>query len=109
MNNFMVFMKDNLGWIVSFVTILGGIFVYVYRHIRALQRGVQALLRAQMVDTYQHFHNRGFAPLYARENFENLWRNYEALGANGVFSDIHNKFMALPTHEEPNTHNDIRE
>ena len=39
----------------------------------------------------------------------NLWRNYEALGANGVFSDIHNKFMALPTHEEPSTHNDLRE
>lgn len=109
MQTFMTFMKDNWGWIVSFVTILGGILVYVYRHIRALQRGVQALLRAQMVDNYQHYHGKGYAPLYARESFENLWRNYEALGANGVFSDIHNKFMALPTHEEPSTHNDLRE
>lgn len=68
----MVFMKDNWGWIVSFLTILGGILVYVYKHIRALQRGVQALLRAQMVDNYQHYHGKGFAPLYARESFENL-------------------------------------
>lgn len=108
MQNFMAFMKDNWGWLVSFLTILGGILAYVYKHIRALQRGVQALLRAQMVDSYQHYHNRGFAPLYARENFENLWRNYEALGANGVFSDIHNKFMALPTHEEPSAHADLQ-
>lgn len=34
MNDFMVFMKDNWGWIVSFVTILSGILIYVYRHIR---------------------------------------------------------------------------
>ena len=103
------FMKDNWGWIVSFFTVLGGVLAYVYRHIRALQRGVQALLRAQMVDAYQHYHSKGYAPLYARENFENLWRTYEALGANGVFSDVHNKFMALPTHEENTVHGDIRQ
>ncbi len=100
MQNFLSFMKDNWAWIVSFATVTGGTLIYIYRHIRALQRGVQALLRAQMVDSFQHYHAKGYAPLYARENFENLWRNDEALGANGVFSDVHNKFMALPTHEE---------
>ena len=36
---------------------------------------------------------------YAKENFENMWVQYESLGANGVMSDIHNKFMNLPIDE----------
>ena len=63
----------------------------------ALALGVQALLRAQMIADYNHYTEKGWAPIYARENFENVWRQYEALGANGVMDDIHNKFKALPT------------
>ena len=37
---FISFMRDNWGWILSFVTVIGGMVVYVFVHIRALQRGV---------------------------------------------------------------------
>ena len=47
-------------------------------------------------------HAKGYAPLYARESFENVWVQYEHLGKNGVMSDLRTKFLALPTHEEPN-------
>lgn len=63
----------------------------------AIKAGLQALLRAQMVNDYNHYSEKGFAPIYARENFENCWRQYERLGTNGVMQDIHSKFMALPT------------
>ena len=66
----------------------------------AVREGVQALLRAQMIDDYNHYTDRGFAPIYARENFENCYIRYHALGANGVMDDIHGKFMALPTKQE---------
>lgn len=66
----------------------------------ALALGVQALLRAQMIADYNHYEEKGFAPIYARENFENCWKQYENLGANGVMEDIHRKFMALPTREK---------
>lgn len=66
----------------------------------AVREGVQALLRAQMIDDYNHYLEKGYAPIYARENFENCWMRYHALGANGVMDDIHKKFMALPTREE---------
>ena len=66
----------------------------------ALAMGVQALLRAQMIADYNHYEEKGFAPIYARENFENCWKQYENLGANGVMEDIHKKFMALPTREK---------
>ena len=63
----------------------------------ALKLGIQALLRAQMISEYNKWSERGYAPIYARENFENCWQQYHSLGANGVMDDIHNKFLALPT------------
>lgn len=64
---------------------------------KALEKGVQALLRAQMIADYNHYSEKRFAPIYAKENFENLWAQYHALGANGVMDDIHERFKALPT------------
>lgn len=68
----------------------------------AVELGVQALLRAQMVNDYNHYSEKGFAPIYARENFENCYKQYKGLGGNGVMTDIHNKFFALPT-DRPRT------
>lgn len=102
MGSFMTFMHDNWLWLVSFVTVVGGLVIYVYSHIKALQMGVQALLRAQMIEYYNHYRSKGYAPLYARESFENCWVQYEKLGKNGVMLDIRAKFLALPTHDEDN-------
>lgn len=66
---------------------------------KALELGVQALLRAEMIEQYEKYKARGAAPLYARDNYENMWIQYETLGVNGVMSDIHNKFMNLPIDE----------
>jgi len=63
----------------------------------ALKMGLQAMLRGQMINDYNHWSEKGYAPIYARENFENLWQQYHSLGANGVMNDIHSKFHNLPT------------
>lgn len=65
----------------------------------SLRLGIQALLRAQMIKDWNKYSEMGYAPLYARENFENVWQQYHNLGANGVMDDIHSKFLALPTRE----------
>lgn len=100
MNGFMDFMAHNWGWILSFVSVITALVTYVWSHIRALQMGVQALLRAQMIQYYNHYNAKGYAPLYARESFENCWVQYERLGKNGVMMDIRSKFLALPTHDD---------
>lgn len=102
MHRLILFMQDNWGWVLSVADVLGSALGYILTHIRALQSGVQALLRAQMIDLYNHYKAKGYAPLYARQSFENLWVQYEHLGKNGVMTDIRAKFLALPTHEEPN-------
>ena len=94
--NFFEFMRQNWGWIASFLGILIPIFTYVWKRLNALEKGIQALLRAQMISDWNHYSEKGFAPIYAKENFENCWQQYEALGKNGVMSGIHKDFMALP-------------
>lgn len=100
MENFIAFMQANWGWMLSFLTVLGGMVVYVVTRMAALEKGVQALLRAQMIQYYNHYRAKGFAPLYARESFENLWVQYEKLGKNGVMADIRTKFLSLKTHDD---------
>ena len=63
----------------------------------ALALGVQALLQAQMITDFNHYTELGYAPIYARQNFENVYKQYKNLGQDGVMDDIHNKFFSLPT------------
>ena len=70
------------------------------RKTESVQLGVQALLRDRLYSTYLKYAEKGYAPLYARENFENMYKQYHILGANGVMDDIYRKFMALPLEKE---------
>lgn len=81
----------------SVPAILAAVFKLLFSRIAAMQRGLQALLRAQLVADYNKWSERGYAPIYARQNFENCWKQYHALGANGVMDDIRAKFLDLPT------------
>ena len=83
---------------------LAAVFKYFYnqnnerkKELAAIKLGLQALLRAQLIDDYNKWSERGYAPIYARQNFENCWTQYHSLGANGVMDDIHAKFLELPT------------
>lgn len=68
--------------------------------INALKLGIQALLHSQMIAEYNKYSEKGYAPVYARENFENCWKQYHSLGANGVMDDLHEKFLDLPVKKE---------
>lgn len=79
---------------------IGGIF---YRRIKAKDRkeeavclGVQALLRDRLIEAWHKWEEKGYAPIYAKENFENMWKQYHNLGVNGVMDETHEKFMKLP-------------
>lgn len=71
----------------------------------AVQKGVQALLRDRLYDKYEFYKEKGYAPIRARENFENMWTQYHNLGKNGVMDDIHIKFMELPTEKKGDPNN----
>lgn len=62
----------------------------------SIKLGVQAMLRSQMINDYTTWAAKGYAPIYAREAFENNFKQYENLGINGVMQDIYRKFFELP-------------
>lgn len=88
--------------ILGIPAILAAALKYAMNQIKGVRLGVQALLRAQMIDDYNKWEDRGYAPIYARQNFENCWMQYHALGANGVMDDLHEKFLTLPTERKEN-------
>lgn len=81
----------------------GGYFIRRFkaneRKTEAVCLGVQALLRDRLLTSYNKHLEKGYAPIYAKENFENMWKQYHNLGVNGVMDDIHEKFMKLPDRE----------
>lgn len=88
------------------LSVVGGVLAVtikiVFSQVKGIKLGVKALLRAQMISEYNKFMERGYAPIYAKENFQNCWEQYHAIkGPNGVMDDIHDKFLRLPT-EPPN-------
>lgn len=96
--------------------VLLAIFRYFLGRIRETDKkteavclGVQALLRNQMIHEYNKALERGYAPIYAKQNFENMWIQYHNLGANGVMSEIHDTYVHLPTEKKGENDNEERE
>lgn len=83
--------------VLSVPAALVAVVKHLTAQIKGIRLGVQALLRAQMIADYNKWEDRSYAPIYARQNFENCWQQYHNLGANGVMDDLHTKFLQLPT------------
>lgn len=82
------------GAIVTFVTTK---FKKYNAEQNALKKGVQAMLRSQMIDMYNQYKDVKKVPIYVKDNFENVWNAYHNLGANGVMDNIHEEFMNFET------------
>lgn len=67
---------------------------------KAIQAGVQALLRDRLIAEYNEALRKGYAHIYDKENFENMYAQYHNLGANGVMDEIREKYKKLPTEKE---------
>ena len=63
----------------------------------ATMLGVQALLRERLLQAFSHYLARGWIGTGERDNVENMYTQYEALGPNNVISDIYNQVRALPS------------
>jgi hypothetical protein len=67
----------------------------------ALELGMQALLRNEIIREYDKWIERGYCPIYARDNIQNMYTQYHGLGQNGVIDGLYETILDLPT-EKPN-------
>ena len=98
-------MENWVNWIFLGMTGTAG---YFYRRLakrqkeesqrgKALREGVQALLRDRIIETYNHYNDKGFCPIYAKESMRRLYAAYHALGGNDVATELKEKILAVPT------------
>ena len=76
----------------SVLTVVG----LIYSREKSLRLGLQALLRAEMISDYYKYMEKGYAPLHVKENFENCYKQYHTLGANGFMDKLREEFLELP-------------
>ena len=93
-----------LKWAVPFVC--GGVMTWTITYIKmrkrrdtALEKGVQCLLRAEIISMYKEYQHKGYCPIYAKESLKRMYEAYHNLGGNDVATELYSKVLALP--EEP--------
>ena len=71
--------------------------IYVYKKVNSVRKGILEILRGSLISSYNKYMDLGHAPIYAKENFENVWVQYHNLGGNGIFEKMYEDFLNLPT------------
>ena len=69
----------------------------VERRDETIKKGVQALLRNDLYELYYRCVEKKYATINEKNNFENLYIQYHALGKNGVMDSLKDEFMKLPS------------
>ena len=92
-------------WLVPFlcggaVSALGVLAAYIrnqHKREQAVEIGIQCLLRAEIIRSFDKYTGRDCCPLYAKEALTRAYRSYHELGGNDVATELYEKMMKLPT------------
>jgi hypothetical protein len=57
---------------------------------------MRALLRDRIISACDHYFEKGYAPVYARENISSMYEAYHSLGGDGIVTDMVRQAMELP-------------
>lgn len=84
-----------------FGIILGAIVAIIkteWTKIRAIGKGTQSLLRAELIRSGEKYIERGWIEVYAKDAYDKCYQSYHHLGQNGTMDDMHEKVMNLQTY-----------
>ena len=90
-------MEFLFGGIISCLSVFAKLIYNQHKKNKALESGVEALLRNGIVQTYNKWEERGYCPIYARENAIRMYEPYHTLGGNDVETDLLEELKKLPT------------
>lgn len=86
-------------WMQALIAAITVAVVALFKQYKATQLGVQALLRSQIITIYNKYIDKGWMPIYEKENVEHLYKEYKILKGNGVIDSLYEITMKLPTNE----------
>ncbi len=99
-------MNEIINVITSYLipTILGGILGFISTKLKknkkkdlAIEQGVQALLRNEIIRRYREFETKGEISILDKENLEEMFEQYKNLGGNGTVKKMMDELLELKT------------
>ena len=64
---------------------------------RSLCEGTKALLRNEIIRSYDKYVAKGWMPVYGRENVQAMYDSYHALAGNGSIDQLMKELRELPS------------
>lgn len=94
-------------WVEVLLTAVSSFVAFTYKKIRerfseqdkkreAIENGVQALLRNELIKNFREYKQRGEITLLDKENMDNMFKEYFNLGGNGMMHDVKREFDEIP-------------
>lgn len=92
-------------WFIPFIltTVASGAIAYskgthkkITEHEKAMEEGLQSLLRAEIIRSNDKYMGQGFCPVYAKESLKRSYQAYHTLGGNDVATKLYEDVMKLP-------------
>lgn len=85
-------------------TIIGAILGFIAAKFKknkkkdlAIEQGVQALLRNEIIRRYREFESKGEISILDKENLEEMFEQYKNLGGNGTVKKMMDDLLDLKT------------
>lgn len=63
---------------------------------KAVENGVQALLRNELIRRYREYESKGEISILDKENVEHMFEEYKNLGGNGTVAKMYEELLELP-------------
>lgn len=99
------YISDNwIGWLFAALSAVFGIILRnLWKMIKTersenetVREGMQALLRDRIIESYNKYSEKGYCPIYAKENVKHMYAPYHALGGNDVATELVERLMKMP-------------
>lgn len=94
-------------WVEVLLTVICSFVGFTYKKIRhrfeeqdkkreAIERGVQALLRNELIQRFREYKLVGEMTLLDKENMDHMFTEYFNLGGNGMMREVYEEFKDIP-------------
>lgn len=95
-------------WVEALLTCVSSFVAFTYKKIRkrfeeqdkkreAIEKGVQALLRNELIQRFREYKAIKEITLLDKENMEHMFTEYFNLDGNGMMKDVYEEFKEIPT------------
>lgn len=87
-------------WLEAIFTALlaagGALLKRTIKRQKAIENGVQDLLRLEILDNYERSKQEGKISVARKDAIDSAYQSYHALGGNGTITRVHEEIMQMP-------------